>query len=120
VITQGKAGRGIRCAGTTGVGEINVSFERQRKETSLKDKEGKWFRLLIKYFTLFHAVGTALMYRSLRNPGVRVRGTSRALDVQGRTSLETCRRCPSHRGQTRDLVIAIGLAITRLLFSTVF
>ena len=49
-------------------------------------------RLLIKCFTLFHAVGTAVMHRSLRNLDVRVRGTSRALDVQGKTSLETCRR----------------------------
>jgi hypothetical protein len=49
-----------------------------------------------------HAMGTAVMHRSLRNLDVRVRGTSWALDVQEKTSLETCRHCPSHRGQTRD------------------
>ena len=60
------------------ISEINVSFKRQRKETSCKDKEGKWFRLLIKCFTLFHVVGTEVMHRSLRNLDVRVRGTSRS------------------------------------------
>jgi hypothetical protein len=42
------------------------------------------------------AVGTAVMLRSLRNLDVRVWGTSQAWHVQGKTSLETCRRCPSH------------------------
>jgi hypothetical protein len=55
-----------------------VSKDKEKKQV-LKDKEGKWFRLLIKCFTLFHAVGTAVMHRSLRNLDViRVRGTSRS------------------------------------------
>ncbi len=65
------------------------------------------------------AVGTAVMHRSLRNLDVRVWGTSQAWDVQEKTSLETCRRCPSHRDQMRGRVIAIGLAITQLLISAV-
>ena len=47
-----------------------------------------------------HAMGTAVMHRSLRNLDVRVRGTSWALDVQEKTSLETCAARPVHTSDT--------------------